>query len=104
MVSTKSLDLLIVSPLLRGSNPYPYGSLTYRIFILFSFLILIPFINIVNIFYANKKIFVNRAAENPYKPRSEGKLKRSGRVSCAVPKDVALKRTSHRDFKKNKIL
>jgi hypothetical protein len=28
--STKSVNLLIVSPLLRGSNPYPCGSLTYR--------------------------------------------------------------------------
>ena len=30
LYSTKSVNLLIVSPLLRGSNPYPCGSLTYR--------------------------------------------------------------------------
>ena len=30
--STYPANLLIVSPLLRGSNPYPCGSLTYRIF------------------------------------------------------------------------
>lgn len=30
LFSTKSVNLLIVSPLLRGSNPYPNGSLTYR--------------------------------------------------------------------------
>jgi len=30
LVSTWTVDLLIVSPRLRGSNPYPYGSLTYR--------------------------------------------------------------------------
>jgi len=33
LVSTYPANLLIVSPLLRGSNPYPCGSLTYRIFI-----------------------------------------------------------------------
>ncbi len=30
--SAQSVHLLIVSPLLRGSNPYPCGSLTYRCF------------------------------------------------------------------------
>jgi len=30
LVSTWTVDLLIVSPRLRGSNPYPCGSLTYR--------------------------------------------------------------------------
>jgi hypothetical protein len=28
--ATTTVDLLIVSPLLRGNNPYPCGSLTYR--------------------------------------------------------------------------
>ena len=32
--STYPADQLKVSPLLCGSNPYPYGSLTYRIFLL----------------------------------------------------------------------
>jgi len=30
LVSTYPANQLIVSPLLRGSNPYPCGSLTYR--------------------------------------------------------------------------
>ena len=33
LVSTYPANLLIVSPLLRGSNPYPCGSLTYRNYI-----------------------------------------------------------------------
>jgi len=30
LLTTWTVDHLIVSPRLRGSNPYPYGSLTYR--------------------------------------------------------------------------
>ena len=33
LISTYPANLLIVSPLLRGSNPYPCGSLTYRVII-----------------------------------------------------------------------
>jgi len=33
LCSTHPADLLIVSPLFRGSNPYPFGSLTYRSFL-----------------------------------------------------------------------
>ena len=41
LVSTQTVGLLIVSPQLRGSNPYPCGSLTYRTTdLLYSFLLL----------------------------------------------------------------
>ena len=44
LVSTWTANLLIVSPLFRGSNPYPCGSLTYRNAFRFSVVGLIPFL------------------------------------------------------------
>ena len=42
LVSTWPVDLLIVSPLFRGSNPYPCGSLTYRVLLFYPHHMIFP--------------------------------------------------------------
>ena len=49
----RTVDQRVVSPLLCGSHPYPYGSLTYR----FSILTILLFARIVNKEITNFKIF-----------------------------------------------
>jgi len=45
-LAIKTVDQRVVSPLLCGSHPYPYGSLTYR----FSTITILLFGRIVNLF------------------------------------------------------
>lgn len=46
LFSTSTANLLIVSPLFRGSNPYPCGSLTYRVFNMYSVKRHLSFVNL----------------------------------------------------------
>ena len=52
-LAIRTVDQRVVSPLLCGSHPYPYGSLTYR----FSILTILLFVRIVNKEITNLKIF-----------------------------------------------
>ncbi len=54
-LAIKTVDQRVVSPLLCGSHPYPYGSLTYR----FSTITILLFGRIVNLFLSLEINFKN---------------------------------------------
>ena len=61
-LAIRTVDQRVVSPLLCGSHPYPYGSLTYR----FSILTILLFARIVNKEITDLKFFLQTCAKTDY--------------------------------------